>query len=143
MFLDRAGTLGEALATLATDFPHHVCLVVFDRHRTERPVTLGALWRSAGQVAAALVAGGLRPGRFVLLELPTGPELLAGYFGVMRAGGIPGLVAPPSNRFADRHVYAAYLSALARQAEAHSLYCDAAVAEAFQADVSALPDVTM
>jgi len=141
--LDRVETLTDAIATLATGFPDHPCLVVLDRDRRERFLTLGTLWRAAGQVGAALVARGLRPGRFVLLALPTGPELLAAYFGVMRAGGIPGLIAPPSNRFADRHVYAAYLSALARQAEAHSLYCDAAVAEAFQADVSALPDVTM
>jgi long-chain acyl-CoA synthetase len=37
---------------------------------------------------------GLRPGDLVLLALPNGTALLRHFFGVLAAGGVPGLVAP-------------------------------------------------
>ncbi|PTL80868.1 class I adenylate-forming enzyme family protein [Vitiosangium sp. GDMCC 1.1324] len=43
---------------------------------------------------------GLRPGDLVLVAMPNGPSLLAHFFGVLAAGGVPALVAPatPSAR---------------------------------------------
>ena len=46
---------------------------------------------------------GLRPGDLVLLALPNGIELLAQFFGVLAAGGVPAPVAPntPSGRLRE------------------------------------------
>jgi acyl-CoA synthetase (AMP-forming)/AMP-acid ligase II len=82
-------------------------------------------------VQAALAARGLRPGDIALLALPTGPDLLAAYFGVMRAGGVPGLIATPSNRVADRRVYAARVGAIVADATARLVICDAELAALF------------
>lgn len=132
--LDRAETLTGALATLSTGFPAFECLIFVDRHRSERRLTVSALWGQAGEVQAALMARGFRRGQVALLVLPTSPELVAAYLGTIRAGGIPGLVAPPSNRFGDRRLYAAYVDALLRHSAAQTLYCDAEVADVLRSE---------
>lgn len=126
-FLDEAETLTGALATLSEEFPGYECLTVVDRQRHENRVALGALWSRARDVHATLAAGGLTPGGFVLLALPTGPELIAAYVGVLLAGGIPGLIATPAHRFSDSGVYAQRLHGLAEHANAHTLYVDEGV----------------
>jgi acyl-CoA synthetase (AMP-forming)/AMP-acid ligase II len=135
---DGAATLIEALTLLVERFPQFTCLTVLDRHGHEAHLTLGALWTRAGHVHAALAARGFRPGDVALLVLPTGPELLAAYFGVMRAGGVPGLIATPSNRVADRRVYAARVGAIIADAGARVLICDADLAGLFADDGRAL-----
>ncbi len=136
--LDDAETLAGALATLAERFPDYECLTIVDRHWRERRLSLRTLWGDARRVQASLVARGLRPGGFVLLALPTGAELVAAYFGVMLAGGIPGLIAAPSNRIADRRVYAARIGAILQDARARALYCDDEVAELFRGEDAGL-----
>ncbi len=56
---------------------------------------------------------------------------MAAYFGVMRAGAVPGLIATPSNRVADRRVYAARVGAIIADAGARVLLCDADLAGLF------------
>lgn len=128
---DDADTLTGALALLAERFPDFQCLTLLDRHGRDQAVTLGALWARARQLQGLLVAHGLRPGGFALLAMPTGPDLVATYFGVMLAGGIAGLVATPSNRVADRRIYARRIGAILRDADAQVLVCDPSLVELF------------
>jgi len=126
--LNEATTLTGALAALADTCPDFPCLTILDRRRTEQVVSFGALWEEARRVQSRLVDAGAGPGAFVVLILPTGPALLAGYFGAMLAGCIPGLVATPSNRVADPRVYAGRVGAILENATARVLYTDDEVA---------------
>src|SRR6185436_9717527 len=90
--LDEADSLTGALHTLVERFPDFRCLTNLDRHGHERILTLAELWARAEIVRASLTRSGLAPGGIVILILPTGPELVASYFGVLLAGGIPGLL---------------------------------------------------
>ena len=136
--LDEAETLTGLVAALADRFPDWECLTILDRAREERSLTLGALWARARAVQAAIVRTGLAPGEIALLVLPTGPELVSAYFAVMLAGGVPGLLATPSNRVADRRVYAARIAALLANARARLLYCEEEVAALFRDDPALL-----
>jgi len=136
--LDEAETLTGALAALVERFPDFRCLTTVDRRGEEQHRTLGELWRRAQAIRALLEARRLEPGRVVILILPTGPELVAAYFAVLLAGGVPGLVATPSNRVADHDVYAARVGAILANASAHSLYCTPELAKIFGGERSAL-----
>src|SRR5262249_21008530 len=114
--LDRAPTLTAAIAELATRHPEWTWGHVLDRDCVEHPVVLGALWARAGDVAAALLARGVRPGDVVLVIAPTSPELLATYVGILRAGAVPSLLATPGNRYADWTVYFQRIGGIARNA---------------------------
>lgn len=131
--LDEAETLTGALASLVERYADFNCLTTLDRHGDEQTRTLGALWQRAQAIRLALEQRGLAPGRVVILILPTGPELVAAYFGVLLAGGVPGLVATPSNRVANHGVYASRVGAILANAAAHALYCDAGIADIFAA----------
>jgi len=130
--LDEAETLTGALAALVDRFPDFPCLLTLDRHGREQARTLGELWTRALAIRSMLTARGLEPGRVVILVLPTGPELVAAYFAVLLAGGVPGLVATPSNRVSDHDVYAARVGAILANAAAHALYCDEEIAAIFR-----------
>ncbi len=127
--LDLASTLVEALTTLVERYPDFPCLTIVERSHREQPLTLGALWERARSVHQTLVTHGLEPGGFVLLALPTGPELVSAYFGVMLAGGVPGLVATPSIRFANRGIYQSRVGRILEQSRARIVYAEAEVAE--------------
>ncbi len=86
-------------------------------------MSLRTFHERAKSVQAALLERGLRPGGKVVLALPTGVELIAGYFGAMFAGGIPALAATPSHRVADPSIYQRTLGNILRNAEAQVLYC--------------------
>jgi len=58
-------------------------------------LTVGALYATAQRVAAGLQAQGLRHAEAVALMLPTHPDFLTGFFGVMLGGGIPVPLYPP------------------------------------------------
>ena len=136
--LDESATLGGALAALAERFPDWQCLTVLDRHGHEERRTVGALCERARRLQTAFTLRGVRAGEFVVLALPTGPELAAAYFGVMLAGGVPGLLATPSNRLADPHAYASRVGAILGDARARLLYCDASIAPLFRGESAAL-----
>lgn len=53
------------------------------------------LARDAGQVAAHLLAWGLKPSQRVGIILPTGPDFYRAFFGVVLAGGVPAAMYPP------------------------------------------------
>jgi acyl-CoA synthetase (AMP-forming)/AMP-acid ligase II len=110
------------VAALAERFPTFRCLTFVDRDGAEAHVTLSTLWARAREAEGLLRASGLPPGKAVLLALPTSMDLVAAYLGTMLAGGIPGLLATPSNRVADEGVYAARVGAILANARAHALY---------------------
>jgi len=58
-------------------------------------LTFAALYSAAQRVAAGLQAQGLRHAEPVALMLPTHPDFLTGFFGVMLGGGIPVPLYPP------------------------------------------------
>jgi acyl-CoA synthetase (AMP-forming)/AMP-acid ligase II len=126
--LDQAETLTGTLATLVDRFSDFPCLTLLDGKRTERRLSLAELWVRARAVQATLAGRGVGPGDFVLLVLPTGAELVSAYFGVLLAGGVPGLVATPSNRVADPSVYGARVRAILDNAGPRVLYATADVA---------------
>jgi acyl-CoA synthetase (AMP-forming)/AMP-acid ligase II len=136
--LDDAETLTGALAALVERFADFRCLTTVGRRGDEQHQTLGELWTRAQAIRVGLIARGLAPGGVVILILPTGPELVSAYFAVLLAGGVPGLVATPSNRVADHSVYAARVGAILANASAHSLYCSPEVAAIFAGERRAL-----
>jgi acyl-CoA synthetase (AMP-forming)/AMP-acid ligase II len=126
--LDEAETLTGALARLAERFPDFTCLTILGRDRSETRLTLRELWTRACSMQAAFAEAGVRRGDFVVLVLPTGPDLLAAYFGAMLATGVPTLLAPPSNRFAAPEVYRERLAFLLDHTAARALVCEDEVA---------------
>ena len=104
-FLDRATTLTQAVRELCERFPDFAGLTLLDRHRNEHVLTLGEFFARARAFQNALVSRGLAPGEAAVLILPTGFELVAAYFGVMLAGGVPAVAAVPGNRVSDPAVY--------------------------------------
>jgi long-chain acyl-CoA synthetase len=54
----------------------------------DRQVTYAELDRDAASVAGGLQAKGVLPGDRVAVQLPNGPDFLAAYFGILRAGAI-------------------------------------------------------
>jgi len=136
--LDRADTLLAALTETVQRFPDYQCLTLADRHRNERHLTLAQLWQGVIDVHKALLDRGLTRGGRVIIVMPTGPELLAAYFGVMRAGGIPALLATPGNRTADHRVYTQHVGAILQNAQADVLYTAPEVAELFRGENAAL-----
>jgi acyl-CoA synthetase (AMP-forming)/AMP-acid ligase II len=126
--LDEAETVTGAVAELVRRFPNLERLSFIDRRRVEQRMSFAALWTRARQIQHTLTQRGLRPGGMGLLVLPTGPELVAGYFGVMLAGGTPSIIATPFHRFADPRVYAAHVGPILDLARAQVLYAEPDVA---------------
>jgi non-ribosomal peptide synthetase component F len=58
-------------------------------------LTFGTLYAAAQRIAAGLQAQGLRHAEPVALMLPTHPDFLTGFFGVMLGGGVPVPLYPP------------------------------------------------
>lgn len=67
----------------------------------EGTVGYGELDRDAASVAAGLLADGVMAGDRIALQLPTGPDFLATYFGILRAGA----VMVPLNPQLTKHEY--------------------------------------
>lgn len=122
--LDDATTLTGALATLAERHPTHEALAILTRAGTEERLTVAELWARAHAYAGGYAAAGVARGAIVLVVLPTGPELLAAYLGAMLAGAVPGLVAGPSNRFAEPAAYARHFGTIAANAAAAAICGD-------------------
>lgn len=76
-------TLPDLLAEAAQNWPNR-CAVDFLGHQT----TYAALWAQAEAVAQGLLAEGLKTGDRVGLCLPNTPYFLAGFFGILLAGGV-------------------------------------------------------
>ena len=129
--LDDAASLTGALQALAERFPEFRCLTIVDRQGSETAILLSELWDRARAVHAVLHEAGLERGEVVILIMPTGSDLVSAYFGAMMAGGIPGLVATPSNRLSDHHYYAERVSDILANAGARVLFASPEIARIF------------
>jgi 1-acyl-sn-glycerol-3-phosphate acyltransferase len=93
---DGAQTLLEALEWHAAHQPDRVHILLHDEQHQEHPIRYRDLLDAARSIAAGLTERGLQPRQTVALMLPTGHDYLAGFFGVMIAGGIPVPIYPPA-----------------------------------------------
>ncbi|MBW2278178.1 MAG: AMP-binding protein [Deltaproteobacteria bacterium] len=132
-FLDGVETVTAAIAELVTRFPEHECLIVLDRHWNDERTTLASFWKRAKSFQAAVESRGLGVGDSAVVILPNGSDLVACYFGVMLAGGVPALAAIPSNRVADHRAYLRLVRSVLANAQAKVVCCDDAVAELLEA----------
>jgi len=127
--LDAARELAGLLRRQCETFPDCQPLTILDRQHDEHRLPLGALWQRAREVRSALGERGLRRGDMVAVILPTGFEIIATFFGVMLGGAVPGLIPPPSNRFADENIYAAHLTSILERFGTRFVIAEPAVAE--------------
>lgn len=93
---DGAQTLIEVLEWHVTRQPDRTHILLHDDTQHERPISYRELFDAARSVAAGLINRGLTPKQTVALMLPTGRDYLAGFFGVLLAGGIPVPIYPPT-----------------------------------------------
>jgi acyl-CoA synthetase (AMP-forming)/AMP-acid ligase II len=127
-YLDEASTLTEAIVRLGREHPEHTCLIFLDHAGREEKLTLGDLLARASEVQAAVEERGLVPGDPAVLILPTGAELVAAYFGILFAGGIPALASTPTQRAAEPAAYGRLIGGILANGPARLAYCDESAA---------------
>ncbi|MCF7993369.1 MAG: AMP-binding protein [Chromatiaceae bacterium] len=76
--------------------PSQVHIQLYETEDRPRPITYAELADGAARVATGLREAGLRERQTVALMLPTGADYFQGFFGVLRAGGIPVPIYPPA-----------------------------------------------
>jgi acyl-CoA synthetase (AMP-forming)/AMP-acid ligase II len=123
-FLDTCTTLSAAIEELAGRFPDYECLTLVDRRGGEERTTLSSLWARGKSAQALFESHGLRPGDHAVLILPTGSDLISSYFGVIVAGGVPAVMAGPSNRISDHSLYVSFLGRVLAKSGARFVLCD-------------------
>ncbi|MEE2674751.1 MAG: fatty acyl-AMP ligase [Myxococcota bacterium] len=136
--LEEAETLIEALQSLVETKPDDEALVLLDREAGEQRFTLGELWDRARSVQSTLMDRGLVPGSVVVLILPTSTDLIAAYFGVMLAGGIPAMLSTPSHRVSDPGIFCDRVAHVVANSSPHSVICRSDVAALFEGERAAL-----
>lgn len=90
-------TIDQALAWHARTHPDRVHLRLLAADGTAEDVTYRGLQREGGQIAAGLLARGVRPGQAIAVMLPTGREYFAVFTGILLAGGVPVPIYPPAS----------------------------------------------
>ena len=90
-----APTFADVLREQAERDPARVHIHLLDQD-SGRDISYGQLHASATEVAAGLVASGLRPGETVGIMLPTCDDFFSSFLGVTLAGGIAVPVYPPT-----------------------------------------------
>ena len=91
----EAAAFAEVLLRQADRDPARVHIHLLDQD-SGQDISYGQLRGSAAQVAAGLVASGLRAGETVAIMLPTCADFFSSFLGVMLAGGIAVPVYPPT-----------------------------------------------
>lgn len=87
-------TLPELWRSRVASRGAHPALVTLSGTSAPRTHTYAELDRLAGGAAAHLAARGVGPGNAVVLHLPLGPELVAGYLAVCGLGGVAVVLHP-------------------------------------------------
>ncbi len=85
-------TLNDMLAAAAQS---RESLIFVDRKEREQDVPMARIRQRALSIAADLMARGVRKGECVALVLPTSPQFVESFFGVLLAGAIPVPLYPP------------------------------------------------
>lgn len=115
-----ARTIPEVLFHRAASEPDRPHVFLCGEDDTETELTYAGLLAGAEAVAAGLKARGLARGEAVALMLPTGPDFLHCFFGILLAGGVPVPLYPPLRP--DRvEEYVRRQSAILRNADARFL----------------------
>jgi acyl-CoA synthetase (AMP-forming)/AMP-acid ligase II len=136
--LDRAETIDGALDALVDLHGDTPCLTFLDRDHVEQRVTPRSIQSHAQRAHALFADRGLEPGQVVVIALQTGLDLVGAYFGALYAGGIPALVAPPSNRVADLSLYRERLAGVMCNARAGVFFCSSEIAAVVRDDEAVL-----
>lgn len=93
--VDEARTLLEVLDAHVALHPDQVQIVCL-ADEAQIPISYRRLQQASAELAAGLQRAGLRPGQTVAIMLPTSPAYFFTYLGILRAGGIPVPIYPPS-----------------------------------------------
>lgn len=93
-----AGSLQTAWRDRLEAEPEHDALTFLDARGVATPHDRGDLHGRAARRGAALIEHGLTPGDVCVLALPSDPACAILVLGVLLAGGVPLLVAPPAMR---------------------------------------------
>lgn len=93
---ENASTLVDILEWHAARHPQSIHVLFIDEAGDEHPISYATLLADARRCADALSARGVSGGQSVALMLPSGPEYLASFFGVLIAGGVPVPIYPPA-----------------------------------------------
>ena len=95
-------SLAAVLAESAIRRPEHAAVVQGDRR-----LTYAQLWHLAARYAQALIDRGVGPGDRVALMAPNTIEFVAGYFGIVAAGGtivpVPAMLQPKEAAYLLQH----------------------------------------
>ncbi len=91
----ETATLREVLAWHTRRHPERTQIIHLSDAGEER-IAYGKLAGAAAAVAAGLQHAGLEPRQTVAIMLPTSPEYIYAYFGVLEAGGVPVPIYPPA-----------------------------------------------
>ncbi len=91
----KASSLQEVLFLYKENDPERNYLYLLGDTGVEKILKYGDLYDSANQLAAGLIARGLKPRETVAIMLPTSVEFFFAFFGVLLAGGIPVPIYPP------------------------------------------------
>lgn len=91
-------TLVDVLARRAAETPARLAYAYLEHGEDATGITDSELAARAEDVAAQLLAAGVRPGDRVLLAFPTGLALVVALYGCLRAGAAAVPVAPPSSK---------------------------------------------
>jgi fatty-acyl-CoA synthase len=92
-------------------------LFFVDRNENDTEVPFAEIRRQARGLAAGLLAAGVHTGDRIALVLPTGPEFVASFFGVLYARAIPVPLYPPV-RLGKLDEYRARTAAMMRAVQA-------------------------
>ncbi len=93
--LTEARTFVEVLRHLAQTHPDRIQVHLLEDD-VPRPISYGRLYKRSQEVAAGLIAAGLKPGETVAIMLPTCADFFYTFFGVALAGGIAVPIYPPA-----------------------------------------------
>jgi acyl-CoA synthetase (AMP-forming)/AMP-acid ligase II len=91
----QAKTLTEAFLWHVERQPQRLTVFLYDEGR-EHQLSYAALYEASLGYAARFAAAGLQPGQTVAIMLPTRPEYLYCFYGVLLAGGVPVPLYPPA-----------------------------------------------
>ncbi|GBD43978.1 4-hydroxyphenylalkanoate adenylyltransferase [bacterium HR40] len=91
-------TLVDVLQWHASRQPERVHVYLVRENAPYTALTFAALAAQAHRIAAGIRALGVEPGERVVLMMPTSPEFLAAFMGVLRAGAVVVPIYPPVRR---------------------------------------------
>lgn len=128
----RFATLTEMLDVAARS---DTSLIFVSRDESDHPVSLSEIRSRARQIAGGLRDHGVAAGDRVALVLPTGPEFVASFFGVLVAGAIPVPLYPPV-RLGKLDEYRQRTTTMLRAVQAALVITDARIRPALDAPVA-------